>query len=96
LIQYKFKIAKNKNDEFANKLTTKVIDWICTRPNLIFQPATNEHHTKTGQQYSALRRKNQNKQRDEITKTNKKIFNICGNHTYLIKTTRCISILATT
>jgi hypothetical protein len=36
-----------------------------------------------GQQYSTLRWENQNKQRDEITKTNEKILNICGNDTYL-------------
>nr|ADD09569.1 cysteine protease [Trifolium repens] len=30
---------------------TKVdIDWICTRSDLLLQPETNEHRTKTGQQ----------------------------------------------
>ena len=29
---------------------TKVdIDWICTRSDLLIQPETNEHRTKTGQ-----------------------------------------------
>ena len=75
-----------------------VIDWICTCSKLIFQPESNKHRTKTGNQKHTAQRweiKNtphkdgKSKQTesfrgDEFTRTNEKKQKIC-EITYSIK-----------
>lgn len=120
-IQYKFTVAKNKNDEFMDKLTTsmlivqndivhmstnmtifkplkyscfqicnfndtKIIDWICTWSNLIFQPESNKYRTNTrNKKHTAQIRKikiNKAVLDDEITKTNQRKLKIYENHLF--------------
>ena len=65
-----------------------VIDRICTCSKLIFQPESNKHRTKTGnQKHTAQRREiktNESFRDDEITKTNERKQKIC-EITYLIR-----------
>ena len=64
-----------------------VIDRICTCSKIIFQPESNKHRTKTGnQKHTAQRRKikTESFRDDEITKTNERKQKICET-TYSIR-----------